>query len=65
MSKRFVNAAIVYAALAIALTAGFGFGVLPIAAGMMGARLGNWYGAVVQAHGHADHGLETLLGAMR
>jgi uncharacterized protein involved in response to NO len=44
----------VYAALFIALTAGFGFGAGLVIARALGVPLGGWYPALVQAHGHAQ-----------
>lgn len=42
------------AALAIALTAGFGYAALLAAALGMNLPLGLWWGAAIQAHGHAQ-----------
>ncbi len=44
----------IYTALALALTAGFGLGALMVGALAMGLIPGTWWGAVVQAHGHAQ-----------
>lgn len=44
----------VYAALALALSAGFGYAALIVAARAFGTPLGSWYSASVQAHGHAQ-----------
>lgn len=44
----------VYAALGIALTAGSGLGVYLVIARALALPLGGWYGALVQAHGHAQ-----------
>src|SRR4029079_4004136 len=38
----------------IALTAGFGYGALIVGAVALGMIPGAWWGAVVQAHGHAQ-----------
>ncbi len=43
-----------YAALAIALSAGFGYGAFLVAALALGITPGAWYSALVQAHGHAQ-----------
>lgn len=43
-----------YAAIGIALTAGFGYGAFLAAALAFGILPGAWFGAVVQAHGHAQ-----------
>lgn len=44
----------IYMALGIALTAGFGYGALMVGALALGIIPGTWWGAVVQAHGHAQ-----------
>lgn len=44
----------VYAALLIALTAGFGYGAYLVAARVYGVPPGTGYSAIVQAHGHAQ-----------
>src|SRR5262245_62154778 len=44
----------VYAALGIALTAGFGYGAILVAVLAFHLRVGPWYSALVQAHGHAQ-----------
>src|SRR4029453_3288837 len=44
----------VLAALAIALTAGFGYGAILVGAPALGVTPGTWYSALVQAHGHAQ-----------
>lgn len=44
----------VYAALVLALTAGFGFGTGLVIARALDMPLGGWYPALVQAHGHAQ-----------
>lgn len=44
----------VYAALLIALGAGFTFGALLGIARALGLPIGGWYSALVQAHGHAQ-----------
>ncbi|HZQ08096.1 MAG TPA: NnrS family protein [Anaerolineae bacterium] len=44
----------IYGALAIALTAGFGYGALIVGSVALGVIPGAWWGAVVQAHGHAQ-----------
>lgn len=52
--SRYLHEPFIYAALAIALTAGFGYGTILVAANTLGVRLDVWYGALVQAHGHAQ-----------
>ncbi|HZQ05359.1 MAG TPA: NnrS family protein [Anaerolineae bacterium] len=44
----------IYAALLIALTAGFGYGALLVGGIALGVIPGAWWGAVIQAHGHAQ-----------
>ena len=44
----------IYAALLIALTAGFGYGALMVGALALGVIPGAWWAPVVQAHGHAQ-----------
>lgn len=44
----------IYAALFIALTAGFGYGALMVGSLALGILPGAWWGPVVQAHGHAQ-----------
>lgn len=44
----------VYAALGIALSAGFGYGATLLLARAFELPLGAWYGALTQAHGHAQ-----------
>lgn len=44
----------VLAALAVALTAGFGYGAYLVASLALGVIPGSWFGALVQAHGHAQ-----------
>lgn len=51
---RRIHEPFLYAALTIALTAGFGFGALMVGALALGIIPGSWWGAVVQAHGHAQ-----------
>ena len=51
---RRVHEPFLYAALTIALTAGFGYGTLMVGSIALGIIPGAWWGAVVQAHGHAQ-----------
>lgn len=51
---RRIHEPFLYAALTIALTAGFGYGALMVGAVALGLIPGTWWGAVVQAHGHAQ-----------
>ena len=44
----------IYAALTVALTAGFGYGAFMVGTLAMGLIPGTWWGALVQAHGHAQ-----------
>ena len=54
MDQRHVHEPFVYAALAIALTAGFGYATIDVAALAFGLPLGARWIALVQAHGHAQ-----------
>jgi uncharacterized protein involved in response to NO len=51
---RRIHEPFLYAALTISLTAGFGYGALMVGAVAVGMIPGAWWGAVVQAHGHAQ-----------
>lgn len=53
-SDRHVHESFVYAAVAFALTAGFGYGAILVSAGELKMPLGVWWIAMVQAHGHAQ-----------
>lgn len=53
-SPRRVHEPYVFAALAIALTAGFGFAAILVAALALHWSPGTWWVATVQAHGHAQ-----------
>lgn len=52
--ERRIHEPFVLAALGIALTAGFGYAALLVGALALQAPLGDWWGAAVQAHGHAQ-----------
>ncbi len=54
MDQRHVHEPFVFAALALALTAGFGYAAVIIAALAFKLPLGVWWLALVQAHGHAQ-----------
>ena len=54
MNERRVHEPFVFAALAIGLTAGFGYGAIIVAALAFRWPLGTWWIALVQAHGHAQ-----------
>lgn len=54
MDQRHVHEPFVYAALGIALTAGFGYATIVVAALAFRFPLGTWWIALVQAHGHAQ-----------
>jgi len=54
MNERRVHEPFVFAALAIALTAGFGYAAIIVAALALRWNLGVWWIALVQAHGHAQ-----------
>lgn len=54
MDQRHVHEPFVYAALGIALTAGFGYAAIIVAALAFKLPLGMWWIAMVQAHGHAQ-----------
>lgn len=51
---RKIHEPFLYAALGIGLTAGFGYAAVLVAALAFGILPGGWFGAVVQAHGHAQ-----------
>ncbi|MCC7165249.1 MAG: NnrS family protein [Anaerolineae bacterium] len=51
---RRIHEPFLYAALTIALTAGFGYGALIVGSVALGIVPGTWWGAVIQAHGHAQ-----------
>ncbi|TAH51592.1 MAG: hypothetical protein EYC68_09505 [Chloroflexota bacterium] len=51
---RRIHEPFLYAALTIALTAGFGYGALVVGSIALGIIPGSWWGAVIQAHGHAQ-----------
>lgn len=51
---RAIHEPFILAALAVALTAGFGYGALLVAALSLGVIPGAWYAPTVQAHGHAQ-----------
>ncbi len=52
--SRHIHIPFIYAALSMALTAGFGYGAFLVAALALGMTPGVWYSALVQAHGHAQ-----------
>lgn len=52
--SKYLHEPFVYAALGIALTAGFGYGATTVLARAFGLTPGTWYSALVQAHGHAQ-----------
>lgn len=52
--RRRIHEPFVLAALGIALTAGFGYAALLVAALALKIPLGGWWSAAVQAHGHAQ-----------
>ncbi|MBI4674048.1 MAG: NnrS family protein [Chloroflexi bacterium] len=52
--KRRIHEPFITAALAVALTAGFGYGAILVASLAFGVMPGSWYSALVQAHGHAQ-----------
>jgi uncharacterized protein involved in response to NO len=52
--QRHVHEPFVLAALAIALTAGFGYAAIIVAAFAFRWQMGTWWIAMVQAHGHAQ-----------
>ncbi len=54
MNDRRVHEPFIFAALAIALTAGFGYAAIIVAALAFNWNLGVWWIAMVQAHGHAQ-----------
>ncbi len=54
MWTRRIHEPFIAAALVIALTAGFGYAALLAAALALRIPLGTWWGAAVQAHGHAQ-----------
>lgn len=54
MDQRHVHEPFIFAALAIALTAGFGYGAIGVAALAFKLPLGVWWIALAQAHGHAQ-----------
>ncbi len=54
LSAKRLHEPFVLAALAVGLTAGFGYGAFLVSALAFGVRPGAWYGALVQAHGHAQ-----------
>lgn len=54
MWTRRIHEPFITAALLIALTAGFGYAALLVAALALKYPLGTWWGAAVQAHGHAQ-----------
>lgn len=51
---RRIHEPFIYAALAFALTAGFGYAAVIVGGLGLGMIPGAWWGAVVQAHGHAQ-----------
>lgn len=53
-SQRRIHESYIFAALAFALTAGFGLAAVIVAALAMQVPLGTWWLALVQAHGHAQ-----------
>lgn len=52
--QRRIHEPFILAALALALTAGFGYGAVLVGVLALGIIPGSWYGATVQAHGHAQ-----------
>lgn len=54
MWEKRIHEPFVLAALAIALTAGFGYAAVLVAAPVLKIPLGEWWNAAVQAHGHAQ-----------
>ncbi len=54
MDQRHVHEPFVFAAIAVALTTGFGYAAILVAAWAFHFTLGAWWMAMVQAHGHAQ-----------
>ncbi len=54
LDQRHVHEPFVFAALAFALTAGFGYAAIIVATLALKFPLGAWWIALMQAHGHAQ-----------